>query len=866
MFEFRILDAVDLRNADGVTVRSVLAQRKRVALLAHLALAAPDTLRSRDTLLALFWPDFGPHRARKSLNQAVYYLRRSLGSETVVTCGEELGVDRERLWCDAAVFQAALQEERLEEALEHYRGDLLEGFHVDGCPAFERWLDGERRRLRELAVEASRRLGANYLARDRPVESVRWLRRAAQLAPHDEAVCRELMEALARAGDRSGAIRAYEAFEDRVTGELQIEPSEGLAERAAALAQAGAPVGGAFAPEAAPGTDAGGARVRAAADIASDGSTAAGPAAAGGSAGSARYGRERAWKKGALVAAAVLTLVVVLDLVGRSTGTASHPVLVEDRVVVLEFENRTGDPALDPVGRMAADWTAQGLKRTGLVQVLGPGLAEELPGTEELDEAGSRRWRSSVGRETGAGTAVWGSLYGDSSALYLQPHVSSLASGELLGGLLPIRVSPTSPAEAVDRVAQRVMGLLAARLDPRLAAWSETMPNAPSYDAYREFVAGLRTDPSRESVMHWVRAWEMDTTFVLPLLMSVEYLSWPAVGRRLPALRDSLWRLVEAREDRLSRAEALRLDAARALERADWTGRYHHLREAADLAPHLLNPAATAGFTAGRYREAVEILERPDLPRLWVDHPWKLLTAGLHFLGDHERELAEARRAMAAKPGDLRRMEMAVTALAALGRTAELEEVLAMARSLRDHSFPTEVVLQVSGIELLWHDRPEMARRLLREADRGLRAKLADAPSSELRRRYLWRRMLGLLYLERFEQARDLAQDTVEELPAEPIHRPILWWGALGLAAAGAGDRETLERSLKWLEEAEDFLGKATWERAQIAAQLGDCERAVNLLREAIRKGAPHFVIHRRLGLLHCRHHSALLELARPIG
>ena len=38
--------------------------------------------------------------------------------------------------------------------------------------------------------------------------------------------------------------------------------------------------------------------------------------------------------------------------------------------VVAVVENRTGDPALDNLGTMAADWVTQGLSQTGLVEVV----------------------------------------------------------------------------------------------------------------------------------------------------------------------------------------------------------------------------------------------------------------------------------------------------------------------------------------------------------------------------------------------------------------------------------------------------------------------------------------------------------------
>src|SRR3989475_1533496 len=55
--EFRILGALNLLGADGHELKSVLAQPKRVALLAYLAAATPRRLHRRDSLLALFWPE-----------------------------------------------------------------------------------------------------------------------------------------------------------------------------------------------------------------------------------------------------------------------------------------------------------------------------------------------------------------------------------------------------------------------------------------------------------------------------------------------------------------------------------------------------------------------------------------------------------------------------------------------------------------------------------------------------------------------------------------------------------------------------------------------------------------------------------------
>jgi DNA-binding SARP family transcriptional activator len=140
------LGTLDLLAPDGSELRSVLAQPRRIALLAYLALATPRGPHRRDRLLALFWPDQDQAHARNALSQAVYFLRNSLGADAVVSrTAEELALDMSTVWCDAIAFDEALDARRYVDAVELYRGELLAGFHVAGAaPDFAAWLDTMR--------------------------------------------------------------------------------------------------------------------------------------------------------------------------------------------------------------------------------------------------------------------------------------------------------------------------------------------------------------------------------------------------------------------------------------------------------------------------------------------------------------------------------------------------------------------------------------------------------------------------------------------------------------------------------------------------------------------------------------------------
>ena len=231
MIEFRMLGTLELRASDGRELHSLLAQPKRVALLAFLCAARPSGFHRRDTLLGYFWPEAPQDRARGSLRNALHVLRQSLGPAAVVSRGdEEVALDFSLVSCDVARFNDAVASESFEQAVELYRGDLLEGFFLNEVPEFSRWLEGERARLREAAARAASEAARERAAVGDTSTAVKLARRAVDLAEHDERALRALIRLLESSGDRVGALRAYDAFARRLAEELEAEPEPGTRE------------------------------------------------------------------------------------------------------------------------------------------------------------------------------------------------------------------------------------------------------------------------------------------------------------------------------------------------------------------------------------------------------------------------------------------------------------------------------------------------------------------------------------------------------------------------------------------------------------------------------------------------------------
>jgi DNA-binding SARP family transcriptional activator len=226
MIELRTLGATGLHGPDLRTVNMILGQPKLLALLVYLAVAAPGGYSRRDTLLGLFWPDQDEAHARNALSQALHRLRRALGSRTIRRRGAgEVGLDASRVWCDAVAFDTALEEGDRERALELYRGDLLDGFHLSGVVELERWLEVERSRRRKQATDAAASLAEERAAAGDTGAAIGWADRAASLAPYDEGVLRRLITLLDRAGDRAQALAVYDRFVARLAEELDVAPS-----------------------------------------------------------------------------------------------------------------------------------------------------------------------------------------------------------------------------------------------------------------------------------------------------------------------------------------------------------------------------------------------------------------------------------------------------------------------------------------------------------------------------------------------------------------------------------------------------------------------------------------------------------------
>ena len=244
-----MLGTLDLKGADGRAVHAILAQPKRLALLAYLAIHTDQGAR-RDSVVALFWPELDTTHARGALRQSLRFLRRELGDGILNGHSDEaLAFEPATVWCDVAAFEQACKAGQPGQALQLYRGGFLEGCFVSGgSPELDRWIAAERTRLAQLAVRAAADLAERAEREGDLPTAVQAARHGVALDPDDETALARLVALLDRSGDRAGALSAFETFRRRLQQEYDATPSPETDARIQAIRARQTPFAAAAAP------------------------------------------------------------------------------------------------------------------------------------------------------------------------------------------------------------------------------------------------------------------------------------------------------------------------------------------------------------------------------------------------------------------------------------------------------------------------------------------------------------------------------------------------------------------------------------------------------------------------------------------
>jgi tetratricopeptide (TPR) repeat protein len=525
------------------------------------------------------------------------------------------------------------------------------------------------------------------------------------------------------------------------------------------------------------------------------------------------------------------------------------PEVLPNRIAIVPFENRTGDPSLDTLGVMAADLIEQRFIETGAAEVVP--MADIARAAQSGTQAGELTlgWDriAELARESGAVLVASGAYYLDDESLRLQARLVDTATGDLIYSFEPVAVVREKSVEGIETLRERVLAAVAAHVICHDVINIAVMRPPSSYEAFQSFQRGeelFARNMAPESIAQFRRALEIDPEF-----HSARYFlicAYASSGDRTMEERELS--AAEKYLNQMTPYDRTSIQYRRAESNQDLQGAAHHLRHMIELWPQSVEARWNLGACSNwlnRPREAVEVLEPIvfSIDRNRYATPWSLLvmTNSLHMLGDYERELEYADLGLEKFPNVAGLHVAKARALAAMGLAVEAKEVI-------DACFP--VKLRESG----WN----LGQLMTRTAGE-LRAHGHRRASDDMAARAVawWGNMVSELGTEKRDpedligQSRalfiagrwDEAREPLEEL-RERGADPIRTAGPLGVIAARLGNHEEARRIF---EELPDPGGKwGAWDRsywrAAIAAQLGEQDRAVALLVEAFSQGMRYYV------------------------
>jgi len=537
-------------------------------------------------------------------------------------------------------------------------------------------------------------------------------------------------------------------------------------------------------------------------------------------------GSRREW----LVAGAVSAVAVAATVFALQTSTAPQGP-VDTPIAVAPFREEGGDSTLSGWGRFAGAWITQGLQQTGVTQVV-PWTAV-LAAEDRL--AAERRSGRAVDPiklfrdETGAATVISGSIFRDDRNLRFTAEISD-RDGKLRSSIEPIIVPADSGEAGIRELRSRVMGALAIAQDERIAALPGVIDRPPTYEAYRAFDQGLTRFNAldyriADSLLHL--AWSLDTTFVAALVFAVTS-EWNS-GEYLRA--DSTLKLIAPRRARLGAYHERRVAAHEAILRSDGAKAYREFSEASALEPSGRAGYSMAwyGFDLGKVEEARRTLRTIDpdrgMMRGWSPY-WSLLVHADHALDDHATELANTRKMRQRFPETRSAWVVEARALAALGRTREIDSLASLAMALPEDTYWSYgALLVVASAELDYHqgDRANAAR-YARQAEQWLRARLTAVPRQTGHRYWLG----SLLYDQgRHAEAAEIFAGLVRDEPGR-LRPKGLWAVAVARQEGEAAGLRILGEPHPW------DLGEHMGYRARLAIVAGDTARARALLTQAM--------------------------------
>jgi serine/threonine protein kinase/tetratricopeptide (TPR) repeat protein len=537
------------------------------------------------------------------------------------------------------------------------------------------------------------------------------------------------------------------------------------------------------------------------------------------------------------------------------------PSLNPNRVFVAAFENRTGDPTLDPIGRLVSDWITQGILHNELAEVITTTTMLQMIQNVGLVGGGleDRTKLIELAEATQSGILISGMFHQVGEDIQLHAQIIDAQKNDVILTLEPVRGPRSEPMKAINDLQQKIMGALAINAFP--GSDIRMVSDPPIYDAYVESMEGTKYFgvDYEKAFEHYRRAIGLDPEFLYPKLRMAT--GYGNIGQYVTA--DSILRSIDSERDRLSPYERYYVDWYKfSLQGRDEEelAMLLHLESITPMDPTIIYLVGRSALRLNRPGLTIETYAKIDFQEYMTEYAassWRfgVLSNAHHILGNYRKELEVAREGQLYFPNVLGHRSNEVSALAALGEVEELYKVIEESKSIEPTAGSAGYVMLIASRELRAHGNKTEALHIAEQAIQWYKDLNIENKSG----------LADAYYLAgQWSESYSLYRELTVENPDN-----IMYMGALGTLAARRGDEEEARRIADELKNIDRkyLFGRHTYLRARIHALLGEHAEAVKLIQESFEQGNGFGVyIHREIDFEPLRDYTPFRELLKPKG
>ncbi|MEE4271151.1 MAG: protein kinase, partial [Thermoanaerobaculales bacterium] len=550
---------------------------------------------------------------------------------------------------------------------------------------------------------------------------------------------------------------------------------------------------------------------------------------------------------GAIAALLILAVVTswwaLTQRGGEQAPIEAASTLDPNRIAVVPFTNRTGDPTLDALGHRTADRIAQQLTEMEELEVVPPSSVAAALATEGSTPSDTRSLVGEVTTATSAGLVLSGVIDASGDRIEMQATLEDAVEGRVVRAFKPVISDRTDPSTAITTFAERSFMATSDHLHPSLTFGAgDDLPNLETYLDFRRQLRVADRDNFRP-FMGLIHAYPDFTR--LRLMLTASFLN----GKRFQMAKEFLEAGMTDEAD-LNQHQETTVLALRNWISGSYDQAYRLFRDELERSPRnlvLMHVTIRCALYANRPAAAVAIyrglvLDDAVPPSIYIFMATDTAAAH-HLLGQNDEAIRLLRQILDDNPSSGLTDWSRTQYINILGATGDIEEMERLLEEGAGHEFlPIESVYSrlSAAHELRAHGYHEASRTMAERALSGFLTEWLDPSNSAYVQVMKWR-LEALLIAGHDREAAELASGLDFETAG--------WRAALlyaGVASARVGDATTARQKSDRIDQLTDddlagvglAPGDLVVARAMIAAQMGEVDESLELLRSAFAFGA----------------------------